>query len=303
MAEKMADKELEIEGGNLTYRVCGMEVTILSGRVSGSRILLPDKIEDLPVTKLDKKAFLSCKLLKEIRLPEALREIGDWAFAYCSSLEKVWMPGKKLILGRGIFKECDRLASICHLDADSVRQEQVGRLLGAVPIKLEADYLFAPEQAGEEQWLLRFDDKLKEFLGRPDEEGYTKMVYCGEEDIVANMDLFLAERRREKARLCFLRLINDVGLMDGFRKELEGYLTEHTAGCASEAAWEVVFREHGNEQAYYAAFTQAGCLKEENYDRILSDMGEQYPEMKGYLMRYKCQQIENTDFFDMLSLD
>lgn len=303
MVEKIMDKELEIEGGNLTYRVCGSEVTILSGRTINSRMLLPDRVEDLPVTKLEKKAFLSCKTLKEVRLPKELREIGDWTFAYCSSLEKVWLPRRKLILGRGIFKECDRLASICHLDADSIREEQVGRLLGAIPIKLEADYLFTPEQAGEPQWLGRFDDKLKEFLIQPDEEGYTKMVYCGEEDIVANMDLFLAEKRRAKARMCFLRLINDVGLEEEFREELGSYLAEHTVGCISEAAWEVVFYEHGNEQAYYSAFTGAGCFKEENYDQILSRMGEQYPEMKGYLMRYKSQQIESADFFDMLSLD
>ncbi|MDE6184354.1 MAG: hypothetical protein K2G39_02845, partial [Lachnospiraceae bacterium] len=197
----------------------------------------------------------------------------------------------------------DRLVCICHLDADGIRQEQTGYLLGAVPVKLEADYLFTPEQAGEAEWLGRFDDKLKEFLTQPDEEGYTKMVYCGEEDIVANMDLYLAERRREKARLCFLRLINDVGLEDTFRKQLSIYLAEHTVGCTSEAAWEVVFQEHGSEQEYYATFTEAGCFGEENYDQILSRMGEYYPEMKGYLMRYKSQQVESADFFDMLSLD
>lgn len=32
-------------------------------------------------------------------------------------------------------------------------------------------------------------------------------------------------------------------------------------------------------------------------------MGEQYPEIKGYLMRYKAQEMENVDFFDALSLD
>ncbi|MEY8265531.1 leucine-rich repeat protein [Lachnospiraceae bacterium 64-25] len=297
------DKELEIEGGCLSYRTCGNEVTVLSGRVSGSSIKIPEKIEGIPVTKLEKKAFLSCKNLKEVYLPRGLKEIGDWTFAYCSALERVWMPKVKMDLGRGIFKECERLVSICHLDGDSLRKQQTGYLLGAVPIKLEADYLFTPEQAGEVQWLSRFDDKLKEFLARPDEEGYTKMVYCGEEDIVANMDLFLAERRREKARLCFLRLINDVELKDEFKKELSGYLAAHTVGCASQAAWEVVFLEHGNEQEYYEAFTGAGCFGEENYDQILSCMGERYPEMKGYLMRYKAQQLESTDFFDLLSLD
>lgn len=297
------DKELKIEGGCLTYRIHGDGVTILSCRVHGSRVRIPDRIEALPVRTLDKKAFLSCKSLKEIWLPRELKEIGDWAFAYCSSLKEVWLPRRNLGLGRGIFKECEQLASICHLDASGREEEQVGKLLGAVPIKLEADYLFTPEQAGEQEWLGRFDDKLREFLNAPDEDGYTKMVYCGEEDIVANMDLYLAERRRAKARLCFLRLINDVGLREEFRKELRGYLAEHTACCESEAAWEVVFGEHGSEQEYYVAFTDAGCLTEENYDSILSRMGENYPEMKAYIMRYKSRQIESTDFFDLLSLD
>lgn len=303
MAEKLIDKEVEIEGGYLTYRTCGNEVTALSCRVQGGRVRIPDRIEGLPVTKLDKKTFLSCKSLKEIWLPKELKEIGDWVFAYCSNLENVWLPKQNLVLGRGIFKECDRLTCICHLDAGSKWEKQVGKLLGAVPIKLEADYLFTPGQAGEKEWLRRFDDKLEEFLKQPDEDGYTKMVYCGEEDIVANMDLYLAERRRAKSRLCFLRLINDVGIEDEFRKKLCGYLAEHTVGCVSEAAWEVLYQEHGSEQEYYVAFTDAGCLTEENYDKILSRMGENYPEMKGYIMRYKSQQMESMDFFDFLSLD
>lgn len=303
MIEKNIVRELETEEGRLSYRVEEGKVVLLSGHVSGSRISLPDEIEDRPVTKLEKKAFLSNKELKEIRLSEGMEEIGDWAFAYCSSLERVWLPKRKLLLGKGLFKECERLASIRCLGAEGDRWEQAGRLLGAVPVKLEADYLFTPENAGEDEWLNRFDDKLKEYLNRPDEEGYTKMVYCGEEDIVANMDLFLAERRRAKARLCFLRLINDVGLREEFRGELCGYLAGHTAGCDSEAAWEVVFGEHGGEQEYYTAFTDAGCLREENYGVILSRMGGSYPEMKGYLMRYHARQMEKTDFFDLLSLD
>lgn len=303
MIEKNIVRELETEEGRLDYRIEGEEAVLLSGHVFGSRISLPDKIENRPITKLEKKAFLSNKGLKEIRLSEGIKEIGDWAFAYCSSLERVWLPKRKLMLGKGIFKECEELVSIRCLGTEGDRWEQAGRLLGAVPVKLEADYLFAPEQAGEEEWLNRFDDKLKEYLNRPDEEGYTKMVYCGEEDIVANMDLFLAERRRAKARLCFLRLINDVGLGEEFRRELWGYLADHTAGCDSEAAWEVVFGEHGSEQEYYTAFTDAGCLRAENYDAVLSRMGENYPEMKGYLMRYHARQMEKTDFFDLLSLD
>lgn len=297
------EKQLDIKGGILHYQVAEDEIYITQGRVTESQVVIPDKIEGLPVTKIEKKAFLSSKQLKEIFLPRGLKSIGDWAFAYCSQLESVWLPKRSLSIGRGIFKECEKLFSICHLDDESVEAMQAGRLLGAVPLKLEADYLFVPEKAGEEEWLLRFDEKLKEFLAVPDEEGYTKMVYCGEEDIVANMDLYLAERRRAKARLCFLRLMNDTGLSEELRKNLSFYLASHTKGCDSEAAWEVVFKEHGSQQEYYEAFAEAGCLTEENYDSILAQMKDQYPEMKGYLMRYKSQNMGESDFFDLLSLD
>lgn len=303
--EEQMDKEqqLEIKGGILHYQATEDEVYIILGQATESQVVIPDEIEGLPVTKIEKKAFLSSKQLKEIFLPRGLKYIGDWAFAHCSQLESVWLPKRDLSIGRGIFKECEKLFTICHLDDDSIRARQAGRLLGAVPIQLEADYLFVPEEAGEDAWLFRFDEKLKEFLAVPDEEGYTKMVYCGEEDIVANMDLYLAERRRAKARLCFLRLMNDVGLSDQLRENLSFYLSSHTKGCDSEAAWEVVFYEHGNEQDYYEAFTQAGCLTEDNYDSILAQMKDQYPEMKGYLMRYKSQDMDESDFFELLSLD
>ncbi len=297
------EKELEIEGGRVTYRVNKGEAAIVSGHVLEGRAVLPDYIENMPVTEIEKKAFLSSKPLREIFLPGELKRVGDWAFAYCGQLTDVWLPGKGLSLGKGIFKECIQLSGIHRLGESGQRAEQAAKLLGAVPIKLEADYLFVPQEAGEPEWLSRFDDKLREFLRMPDEDGFIKMVYCGEEDIVANVEFYLAERRRAKARLCFLRLMNDLGLSGEFREELCGYLAAHTLGCDSPAAWEVVFKEHGNQREYYEAFTRAGCLTEENYDHILARMGDQYPEMKGYLMRYQSENAGGGNFFDALSLD
>ena len=297
------EKELEMEGGRLSYEIRDEGIAITACRVEKSRVELPDTIEGIPVFRIERKAFLSRKQLKEICLPGELQEIGDWAFAYCSNLTGVWFPRRNLRMGKSIFKECGALKGIWHLHEDSAREYQSGMLLGAVPVKMETEYLFTPKEAGSQEWIMRFDARLKWFLEQPDEDGYLNMVYCGEEDIMSNLDLYLAERRRAKSRLCFLRLMNPVELPEEFREELQGYLREHTKGCESEAAWEVVFREHGNEQDYYTAFTDAGCVSEENYDALLSQMGEQYPEMKGYLMRYKAQEMESVDFFDALSLD
>lgn len=297
------EKEWEFEGGKLRYLEGEGGIVITGCKVVQSRVALPDAIEGVPVTKIDRKAFLSSKQLKEIRLPEGLLALGDWAFAYCSNLIYMWMPKRNLAMGKGVFKECEALAGVFPLGEDTVEGHQSGMLLGSVPVKLETDYLFKPGEAGSKKWLAGYDARLREFLMQPDEDGYIKMVYCGEEDIMSNLDLYLAERRRAKSRLCFLRLINPVGLSESFGQELEQYLREHTSGCESQAAWEVVFLENGSRQEYYEVFTQAGCVTEENYDQILSDMGDRCPEMKGYLMRYRSEKMETVDFFATLSLD
>ena len=67
-----------------------------------------------------------------------------------------WLPGEDFLIGKDIFKDCSRLCRICRPDKRGPVEEQVGRLLGAVPVRLEAAYLFTPSQAGEEQWLLDF---------------------------------------------------------------------------------------------------------------------------------------------------
>lgn len=297
------EKELEIGGGVLKYEIDRLGIVVRGLFAVGGSIRIPDKIENQPVTRIERKALLSCKAVRELYLPIHLEEIGDWAFAYCSNLKAVYLPKRKLVLGKGIFKECESLECICHLTAVTKEEIQAGYLLGAVPVKLEADYLFSPEEAGEKRWLARFDDRLEFFLNQSDEEGYVKQVYCGEEDIMSNLDLYLAERRRAKTRLCFMRLVNDVALEDNFREKLEKYLAEHTKGSVSEAAWEVLRRERGNEKAYYEIFVQAGCVTDDNYDGILEDMGEEFPEMKAYLMSYRAEQTTGEDFFSSLSLD
>ena len=98
------EKQLVIKGGVLDYRRAENEVSIIQGRAVESRMEIPDEIEGLPVTKIEKKAFLSSKQLKEIILPRKLKSIGDWAFAYCSQLKSVWLPKKNLSVEEAFLK-------------------------------------------------------------------------------------------------------------------------------------------------------------------------------------------------------
>ena len=262
--------------------------------------MIPPMVEGKPVTEIAKKAALSCKALRELFLPDTIETVGEWAVAHCSNLRAVHLPQNELYFGKGAFKECLQLGRIY---AGEEKEEKTAALLASVPVMLEAEYLLSPLEAGEAGWLEKLDARLMSLMEKPDREGYSKQILCGEEDLMASLDLYLLERIKQKARLCYLRLLNDTGLKEEVRSYLTAWLKAHTKGCESQAAWEVVWQEHGNEKPYYEAFAQAGCIREENFDGLLSDLSKEHPEMKAWLLRYREEHMAKTDFFDSLSLD
>ena len=63
-------------------------------------------------TSIAEKAFMDCKQIKEIDLPESVEYIENFAFQDCEALEKIQMPRKLLRLGAGAFAGCKNLKSI-----------------------------------------------------------------------------------------------------------------------------------------------------------------------------------------------
>jgi len=286
---------------NFYYRIEEKGVSITGYDGKERELIIPEKIEEKPVYKIVKKAFLSSKSLLEATLPDTIEVLEEWAFAYCSSLEKVSLPKKRLVLGKGVFFSCTSLREIC-CQPKREGEEHPWRLLGAVPVMLDAEYLLTPWDAEEEHWVEKWDAKLFSLLCAEDSEGYSKVVLCGEEDLNVNIEEFIAEKRRKKAQMALIRLGNPYRLREETKEKLLAYVRGCTKGCESEAAWEVV-KAHGEEHAYFEIFTQTGCLTEENFDAVLEDLGQEYAEMKAYFMRYKEEHMKREDFFDTLSLD
>lgn len=294
--------EFRLKGGIFTYAKEKAGITILSYQGEEAVVEVPDKIEDLPVVTIGKKAFLSKKRLKRVILPESVKNIEGWAFAHCSRLESITFS-REVTLSKGVFLECGSLKEI-HFS--SACEEAVANclpfLLAAVPVMLDADYLFMPKEAGTDSWLQKWDARMLTILRKEDEEGYTKVILCGEEDYGNNPEEFVREKRKEKARLAFLRLLHFYGLSSKTEQELREYLLAHTKGCESEEAWEILLSEHGNEAEYFQLFMDIGCVTEENFQDILTDMKEDCPEMKGMLLRYKEEKFGYEDFFGGLML-
>lgn len=273
-----------------------------------SVVHIPGSIEGFPVRALAKKTFLSRKNLRKVILPETLEEIGDWAFAYCSGLESVWLPKRKIKTGSGIFMECSGIKKIYACEggmeqAMGKEAEQTAALLAVAAVILDAEYLLDIQEAGTKPWLEKWDARMKAMMETEDQEGYTKMILCGEEDYGCSLEDFIKNKRKAKVRLAMLRLLNPLGLSERNRVLWEKYLLTHTKGCESEETWEVVLKEHGYEEEYFRLFADIGCMKKDNFDALLMDMAGDYAEMKAFFISYKEKNLDEGDFFDGLSLD
>lgn len=308
---------LETLEGRIGYTAeDGKRIRITDYSGTDTEVWVPEEIEGIPVKIISKKTFLSRKQLRKVVLPGTVEEIGDWTFAYCTNLESVWLPKKEMKLGNRIFMECPNVRRVYAYEPETERGEAGGKLpygrdeesqkaalLAASAGILDTEYLMVPAEAGSESWIRKWDAKMNTVMEEEDGEGYTKMILCGEEDYGSSLEEFVKNKRKGKVRLALLRLMNPIGLSEEDERKLQDYLVAHTKGCESEESWEVLLEEYGHEQEYFEKFADIGCVTEENFDALLTDMPGEYAEMKAFLIRYKAEKMESRDFFDGLSLD
>lgn len=300
----MEIREQTTQRGSLQFEIVSGTAAVTGYAGRDATLVIPEKVDGYPVVWIGKKAFLSCKTLREIRLPESLTGIGDWAFAYCAGLTAITLPYRRLEIGQGVFKECAALSQIrdCREGQES---EDVPFLLAATVGMLDASYLFAPESAGTEDWIAGVDARITAQMAVPDNEGFSKMLLCGEEDCGSrdtDVGYYMEQKRRGKVRLAMLRLFHDYGLKEELRETLVRYLLTHGKGCESEETWRVVLEEHGDEKQYYELLTELGGVNRENFQAMMEDMGERHAEMKAYLMRYHDGLRKTEDAFAQFEL-
>ena len=300
-------KEYEYQGEGYYLKLQeaedGLQVVACGGRAS--LVQVPDALEGMTVTGIAKKAFLSRKHIRELILPPTIKRIEDWAFAYCGQLEQITLPGGVAELGKAVLVNADALQKINCLPDENLRQcsEDVAYLLAGAVKDLDAYYLLDLQAAGSEEWFAKWDAKLLVAMQEDDNEGYLKQVLCGEEDY-GSTDLvaFLSRKRKKKVRLCMLRLQHDQSLKEEMRVYLSQYLQKHTKGCEQEETWQVLLQERNTDKESWDLFLELGCATDENMEALLSDMGENYPEMKAYFLRYKAEKLGYEDFFAGLEL-
>ena len=287
-----------MQGGSLFYRIDGKKAAIQGFQGTAVSVQVPGTLEGAPVTLIEKKAFLSDKELPRIVLPEAIEELGDWAFAYCDGLRQVVFPQKKLRFGKNVFWECGSLEQVGCGDGRTP-DEMLAAAVGA----LDAYYLLDLQEAGTDEWFRKWDARLLDFMRTSDQEGYSRQVLCGEEDYGStDLEAYVSGRRRKKVKLAFLRCLHPEGISREWEMRLEEYLRAHTKGGESEETWLTLQEEYGENRDYYSLFARSGCITRDNLDCILRDLGDSHPEMKAFFLRYGDENFQKEDFWSGLEL-
>lgn len=307
----MIPASINTDNGKITYikQEGAIYITEYSGR--DLVVVIPESIDGLPVTCIKKKAFLSSRFVTEIVLPNCIERIDDYAFARCRKLTKITIPYKSLILGQDILKECDNLTHIYNgLSTDNVN-EDVAFLLAKTLNELDAFFLFDLNNAGSNEWISHLDATINMRMKKDDMEDFSKMILCGEEEVVcgedgtiedSNPEHYKSNRVKEKIRIAFLRLLHSYKIDKKLEQILTKYLLNHTKGCKTEETWMVVLNEHGDDKEYYDLLLSINAINKENIADILIDMGNRHTEMKSYLIKYNEDNDNCSDSFSEFDL-
>lgn len=97
----------------------GFSLQILDGyaqivQYSGSDtdIAIPDEIDGVPVTRIDRTVFYGRSDIKSIEIPDSITYIGNSAFYECSSLESILIPDSVTYIASYAFYGCSGISEI-----------------------------------------------------------------------------------------------------------------------------------------------------------------------------------------------
>lgn len=99
-----------IENGGAT--IIGDDIRLqpaISSDTSGE-LIIPSELGGYPVKTIGKSAFVWCKSLTSVKIPDSVTTIGHNAFWFCESLTSIKIPENVTTINGGAFAACGSLA-------------------------------------------------------------------------------------------------------------------------------------------------------------------------------------------------
>lgn len=294
-------KEVHKDGGVV---ICGSEGSDPVLDLTGA----PD------ITVIDRKVFLSCKGLKKVFLPAGIRLLDEWAFSKCSNLKTVRLEGAYApgILGKGVFKGCERLSSIrfAGMDEDTVH------LLALCANLLENEHLLRADDVGSASWYEKWDLYLLSVLATDDAEGSSRVALCGEEDISydgvgmvdgempGETEEYVRQAARNKCMLCFKRLKYSARLSEVARERIGDYLRARRFGSDRPFAWQTLTEDLEGDPEYFRMYLDIVRPNPEEMDEMIRSLNSTRVQARAFLIGEAAKRgsTGGGDVFDDLFL-
>lgn len=100
----------ETKVNHFDYSLNNTSATIIKGKNLSNEVVVPEFINNLPVTKIDDNAFLNCEGITKITLPVSIEELGSSCFKGCTSLIEIEGTSNLSIIKDSTFEECRNLS-------------------------------------------------------------------------------------------------------------------------------------------------------------------------------------------------
>lgn len=101
----------------------GLSIYQYDGYDTTGTLEIPETINGKPVTMLSQSALSGTKF-SEIKLPDTLAGIGDFAFSGCENLTKITIPASVTSIGDSVFASCKNLANISVAEGNASYKEE-----------------------------------------------------------------------------------------------------------------------------------------------------------------------------------
>ena len=100
--------------GDMVYQASDDAATLVRYFGADSKVDIPAELGGKPVTEIGEWAFAYYSSLTEVTIPEGVTSIGKGAFSPCSSLTEVTIPKSVTSIGNSAFHDCGALATVYY---------------------------------------------------------------------------------------------------------------------------------------------------------------------------------------------
>lgn len=276
-------------------------------------VVLPGAIAEEPVTVIGAKAFLSCRQVEKLTLPDTLEQVEDWAFAHMKGLKDIIFPAKEILFGKKVFLGCDRLQRILLTCGGEVLQGQyegmpfflasVFRLGMENMRKNLSDLRLAGDTEGQWQWLAGYDEAMALYLMRADDYDFEPAFigWFDVEDVDDQRSGHMIEQKKKKVALVFQRLVYSERLSEQTEEILEEYLVKRAPEQVLDLMRDTE-SGYGSQVKYFRIWKRIGGFELYSPKFLLDELGETDPEVKGFLLECELGKAVAEDFFESLEL-